>query len=176
MIHTFTQGQIGKSHPSGYRLDTVNLCAGLAPSSFTAQSPFFAFTAGNCNNGVLLTSGNEAGTRFILTTDASQANNNGCGVQIVFGSAKRVGRIKLSRYGTSSGAICDFKVQAIVGGTPTDVGTVSNISTGYTLMDIDCNSSYTYSETTWNVRITNWSASSTSNMYMGEIEAYEWVQ
>ena len=161
----------------GFRLDTTNLAAGLATAAFTPVAPFIDYFMSRTNDGTALTSGSVLSTYCIRTLNAAAAENNGMGIQIDFGRNVRLGKMSLSKYGTTQNVFFDWNIQAFIGGVWTDTMTaVANDSSTYTTyQDLFPNTSGIFMAQLWRFRVANWSASSTNNMYVGEVRAYEWV-
>lgn len=161
--------------PESWVLGSTNLLTGMASSAFSMAGPFFAFTPAKVNDGALLTAGSEGPTTASVTLDEQTANNEGHGIVIDFGAGneKRVGRIKISCYANTH-VVCDFVVQYFNGSTWVDAGSpVANGNVGYALRNVDCNADKSIVRRQWRIVIRNWVQLS-SNIRIGEIEAYEW--
>lgn len=166
----------GGIFPKPLALGSTNILSGLPSGTFTGVNSPFSFTAARVNDGVLLTSGLLSSTNFINTLNATAAANDGKGVEIAFGTPKRLGRLKLSCFGVDFGVVCDFKVEAFISGVWTQVGelTANTSPANFGLRDIDFNTGGLVNETNWRLTIANWSVSNSNNFYAGELQAFEY--
>lgn len=161
--------------PSVKSLSATNVLTGMASSSFAAVGSPNSFTASRVNDGTLLQMADIVGTGFISTLGASYLDNNGRGIEITFASAKALGKMRLSCYGVDNNAVCDFQVEAFVGGAWVSAGspTPNTSPPDFGLRDILFNSGATISSDKWRIYIVNWTGS--NNFYAGELQAFEFV-
>lgn len=161
--------------PNGKSLSATNVLTGMASSSFAAVGSPSSFTASRVNDDTLLQMANIVGTGFISTLGSSPSQNNGMGVEITFASAKALGKMRLSCYGVDNSAVCDFQVEAFVGGSWVSAGSPTRNTSppDFGFRDILFNSDAALVSTKWRLYIVNWAG--TNNFYAGELQAFEFI-
>lgn len=161
--------------PNVKSLSATNVLTGMASTAFRAVGSLPSFTPARVNDGTLLLNANIVGTAFMSTFGSSASQNNGAGVEITFSSAKSLGKMALSCYGTDVNANCSFQVDAYVGGAWVSAGspTPNTGPANFGLRDILFNSGATISSDKWRIYIVNWTG--INNFYAGELQAFEFV-